>query len=85
MADPPAGVRDPAHRIEMRCDSCGQFGTHPLHQTIVDMARGIVVNRHFDCCHYAGCPDGSCTRALSASGNAHGDGLTAWLHGGDRG
>ena len=73
------GVRDPAHRVDMRCDSCGQFDRHPRHVTVLDMDRGMAVSRHFDCCHHAGCPDGTCTVALAQSGNAHGDTLKDWL------
>jgi hypothetical protein len=77
--DLPPGVRPPGHRVDMRCDSCGLFDRHPRHITVLDMERGIAVARHFDCCHHAGCAGGSCTAALNASGNAHGDELVAFL------
>ena len=79
MPDLPPGVRDPGHRVDLPCASCGLFDRHPRHVVVVDMARGMAVSRHFDCCHYAGCPDVSCTQALAESGGAHGDALVAFL------
>ena len=85
MADPLPGVRDPAHRVDLYCASCGAYDKHPRHVTILDMERGTYLLRHFDCCHNAGCSDGSCTRHLAASGNAHGDDLIAYLEERQRG
>ena len=82
------GVRDPAHRVDLRCDSCGQYDKHPRHLVVLDMARGIFTANHFDCCHYNGCPgagDESCTLTLAQSGNAHGDDLTAYVEARQRG
>jgi hypothetical protein len=75
----PPGVRPPEHRVDAYCASCGQFDRHPRHVVVVDMQRGMAVSRHFDCCHFAGCGDASCTQALAESGNAHGDDLTVFL------
>ena len=77
------GVRDPAHRVEVRCDSCGLIDDHPRHIVVLDMERGMFRLRHFDCCHHAGCPgsraDDNCSVALAASGNAHGHALKDYL------
>lgn len=77
MTDRPPGVRDPAHRMDMYCDGCGQIDQHPRHHHAGD--DGTYTRKHFDCCHAAGCPDGSCGHFLGGSGLAHGDGLRAWL------
>ena len=74
----PLGMRDPSWRVDQLCHSCGLWDKHPHHHHI--NPDGTLTVRHFDCCHQAGCPDATCTRALIASGRAHGEHLTAWLH-----
>ena len=79
MPDLTPGVRPADHRVDQYCASCGGYDKHPRHVVVLDMQRGMAVARHFDCCHFAGCADSSCTTYLAESGNAHGDDLTAWL------
>lgn len=76
----PAGVRDPAHRIERSCDGCGQIDTHPRH---IHLGLGATITtRHFDCCDTAGCPaDGVCGTVMVTTLRRRGDDLTAWLEG----
>lgn len=76
--DWPLGMREPGWRVDQRCDICGVYDKHPRHHHV--NAQGLLTTRHMDCCHQAGCPDASCTRVLIASGRAHGEQLTAFLH-----
>lgn len=78
MTGLPPGVRPPGHRVDQYCDSCRQFDTHPRHHHIGD--DGSYTRKHFDCCEHDGCPNGHCGEHLLASGRAHGDDLTAYLH-----
>jgi len=73
----PPGVRPPEHRVDQYCDGCGGLDTHPRHHFLG--GDGTYTRKHFDCCHNAGCPDGSCTEHLRASGQQHGDNLVAYL------
>ena len=73
----PPGVRPPGPRVDQYCDGCGQHDRHPRHHLLA--GDGTYTRRHFDCCHNADCPDASCTEHLAASGQQHGDNLTAWL------
>lgn len=80
MPDTP-GVRPANHRVDLRCDLCGQFDRHPRHVHAGD--DGTVTYRHMDCCDHAGCHDdtGICGTILRASRNARGDQLRTWLEG----
>ncbi len=73
---PATGTRDPESRIDQICHSCNGVDKHPRHHYL-DAARTYV--KHMDCCAADGCPDDTCVRILAASGNAHGDELTAYV------
>jgi hypothetical protein len=79
MAADLPGLRAPGNRMDQFCDSCRGIDRHPRHHYLGD--DGSYTRKHFDCCHQAGCPDGSCGEHLAASGQAHGADLTAYLHG----
>jgi hypothetical protein len=71
-------MRAPSHRVDQRCDLCGQFDRHPRHVHAGD--DGSVTYRHMDCCDHAGCFDdtGICGTVLRAS-RARGEQLVTWL------
>jgi hypothetical protein len=76
-----SGMRDPEDRVDQPCHGCGIFDQHPRHHVLGRSTSQSTWERvmHMDCCRDAGCPDGSCGRILSASGEKRGDELIAYV------
>jgi hypothetical protein len=72
-------------RNQSLCVACGRTDTDPKHASAypqIGPDRGlqlVSVDRHFDCCAAAACPDGSCRRILTACGYKRGDALREFI------
>lgn len=70
-------TRPDEHRIERRCDVCGQWDTDPRHEH--SDVPGAGFSRHMDCCAATGCPDLSCDQTLADAGEKRGAALVEHL------
>lgn len=83
--DPNYGMHLP--RENWTCSACGQTTTHLRHIIVAEGAHPITgepmslsVERHLDCCHVAGCVDGTCGVILDHAGDKRYDDLSHHVH-----